>query len=138
MSILTEGRHRGEFLVSEANGYRSRETGTLKSGENLPAGRVLGQITATAKFVELDPSAGDGSEVAAGILYDNVDASAADTECVVIARDAEVRDGTGLTNELGTNFDGISWPSGITDPQKAQATSELAGLGIVIRSGGSN
>lgn len=142
MSIKTETPNRGEFLVSEANGYRSREARILASGENLPAGRVVGQITATQKYVELDPSASDGSEIAAGILYDNVDASAtgtnADTEATFLVRDCEVRDGTGLTNDLSTLFDSISWPSGITDPQKLTATNQLAGLGIILRTGGTN
>lgn len=45
MAAKTEGIHAGEFLSSEANGYRSRRTVTVKSGQNLGAGRVLGTIT---------------------------------------------------------------------------------------------
>ena len=51
---------------------------------------VLGKATASGKYKELDPAAVDGSEVAAGILYDAVDASAADAEGVAIVRLAEV------------------------------------------------
>lgn len=40
--VLTEGRRAGEFLVSEANGYRSREAGVLAAGQNLPSGALLG------------------------------------------------------------------------------------------------
>jgi hypothetical protein len=43
MSTKTEGKHCAEFLVSEANGYRSREAVTVLSGQNLNAGAVLGR-----------------------------------------------------------------------------------------------
>ncbi len=45
MTSFTEPRYTGEHIVSEANGARSREEGTLDSG-NLAAGTVLGKITA--------------------------------------------------------------------------------------------
>jgi hypothetical protein len=38
----------------------------------LSRGLVLGQITASGKLKEYDPTATDGSDVAVGILYDNV------------------------------------------------------------------
>jgi len=34
MTVYTEGRHAAEHIVSEANGTRSRETGTLLTGNN--------------------------------------------------------------------------------------------------------
>jgi hypothetical protein len=45
VSVKTEGKHAGEFLVSEAPGSRSREVVTVLSGQNLKAGDVLGRIT---------------------------------------------------------------------------------------------
>lgn len=48
MTEFTEGFHAGEHLVSEANGYRSREVGTI-TGADLAAGTVLGQISIGAK-----------------------------------------------------------------------------------------
>ncbi len=45
---LTEGQHHEEFLVSEANGERSRDLITLISGQNLSAGAPLGKITVGA------------------------------------------------------------------------------------------
>ena len=36
-ATLTEGQHTGEFVVSEANGTRSREKITVLSGQNLKA-----------------------------------------------------------------------------------------------------
>ena len=48
MTVLTEGRHPGEFLMTEANGQRSRENITIASGAGIIApGTVLGRITAS-------------------------------------------------------------------------------------------
>jgi hypothetical protein len=117
--MTTESRHPGEHIVSEANGARSREQGVLTSGENLEAGAVV--ATVGGKYVELDPAAATGAEVAVGVLFAAVDASAADADCLVHVRDCEV-DG----NALG-------WPAGITSGEIDTATAELAALGIIVR-----
>lgn len=121
MTIKTEGHHAGGFLVSEANKTRSRESITVASGEVLVAGAVLGQITASGLYVELDPDASDGSESAAGILFDAVDASGGDTSGVAIVRDAEVN-----ANEL-------TWPDALATDDQDTATGQLAALGIILR-----
>lgn len=214
MTTLTETRHAGEFLVSEANGCRSRESETLISGQDLEAGTVLASIesaqtaTATAdagntgdgtmgavtvtdakvgvhtltiiepgtnagdfmvedpdgenigtgtvgaaftggglsftlsdgatdfvsgdqftidvdagsgKFTQLNLTGTDGSQKAAGVLFDGVDATAGDKDCVVVIRDAEV------------NGAEVIWPAGITQGQKDTALSQLADLGIIVR-----
>lgn len=41
MASLSEGKHTGEFILSEANGDRSRENIIVLSGENLKAGHVV-------------------------------------------------------------------------------------------------
>ena len=47
MSIKTEGVHAGEFLLSEANGARSRENIVIVKGAGqLAAGTLLAMITA--------------------------------------------------------------------------------------------
>lgn len=119
MATLSEGRHRGEYLVSEANGHRSRETITLTMGQNLSAGTVLGVVG--GKHVQLDPQAVTGAEVAVAVLYDNVDATAADTPAVITARDAEVNGGE------------LVWPAGITELEKATAVGQLADANIIVR-----
>lgn len=48
MTVLTEGRHAGEFLVSEAEGTRSREQIVIGSGADLVPGTVLGRVTVGA------------------------------------------------------------------------------------------
>ena len=121
MPVLNEGRYAGEFLVSEGNGRISRDTMTVLSGEILDAAAVLGKGTASGKYKALDPAAVDGSEVAAGILYDAVDASAADAEGVAIVRLAEV------------NAAELVWPEGITAPEQTTALAELAALNIIAR-----
>jgi Bacteriophage lambda head decoration protein D len=42
---INENWHDGGFIVSEANGHRSRDQITVKSGAKLQAGTVLGKIT---------------------------------------------------------------------------------------------
>lgn len=95
MSIKTEGVHAGEFLLSEANGTRSREEITLAATTvDLPAGQLLGQLTASGHYVPYDPDSeadpADGSETAAAILWAPVGASTEAQRSVGIVRDAEV------------------------------------------------
>ena len=115
----TEGTHAGEFIVSEANGSRSREAGTLASGHNLAAGAVVGMIA--GEYVEYNNGNVDGSETAVGVLFDAVDASAAAADCVVIARDAEV------------NLAELVWEAGQDQAAQDAAVVELAAVGIIAR-----
>lgn len=117
---LDEGRHAGEFILSEASGSRSRENITIVSGQDLPAGAVLGKITTGGKYTALDQGAGDGSQAAAGILLDACDASAGDVAAAIIARDAEV------------NAAALEW--GTQSPTEVTTgLAELATLGIIAR-----
>lgn len=121
MTVFVEGRHAAEHLVSEANGTRSRDTVTLVAGVVYPAGAVLGKVAATGKFKLLSPAANDGSETAAAVLFDAVDATDADRTGVVNSRDTEVHGAA------------LSWPDGIGAPEKAAALGQLAAIGIVAR-----
>ena len=122
MGIYAEGKHTGEFIVSQANGARSRGTGTVLSGQTLEVGELVGIETASGKYVAYDPDDTiTGSDTVAGIAYAAVDASDADVaNAVFILRDAEVR-GSDLTYNEAV--------SGTT-------TTEVAGLkalGIIVR-----
>jgi len=117
--FATEGTHSGEFIVSEANGSRSRESAVVTSGQNLVAGAVVATIA--GKLVEFDDDASDGSETATGILLDAVDASSADADGVVIVRDAEV------------NVSEIVWESTQDATDILNGTADLLALGIVAR-----
>ena len=75
----------------------------------------------TGKYEEWDVANTNGSDVAAGILYDAVDASAADKAAVVIARDAEVVDAD------------LLWFTGATAGNKTTGKAQLATLGIIAR-----
>lgn len=120
MAVLTEGKHTAEFLVSEANGLRGRETATLITGQNLEAGTLLGKITLSGKVTRYNPLAADGSQTVSGILYDNVDATLADTKVVVVVRDTVVR-GSSLTYSAGADAAAI-----------LVANAGLKTLGIVL------
>lgn len=219
--VLNESRWSGEFLVSEANGQRSRDQVTLKqqsysppqvysqggtvlgvigvstaapsyaadSGNtgnftcsavvedagaqqgaytgvfvnathyilSDPAGREVGGVTATGVAfahgqltftitvgstpavagddftitVGANASAGlyaplglnntDGSQSAAAILFNTIDASAGNTKTTVISRAAEV------------NGSELTYPAGATANQIAAINAQLAAFGIIVR-----
>lgn len=112
---LTEARWTGEFLISEANGYRSREEVTIDASAGaMAAGTVLSKLTATGKYVAYDNVGTDGSEVAAAILYAAVHDSAADQKAVAFVRDCEVAE---------MRLTGID----------ATGKTDLAAVGIIVR-----
>ena len=117
MSTKSERTHDGEFIVSEANGYRSRDqvTVTVPNGEVYSPGLIL-MITAS-KYVART----DGSTAAKGILFeecDNTDGVApVDFTATIVNADAEV---------LGPSCDA----NGGTE---ATVLSELLALGIKVR-----
>lgn len=123
MTTFTEGRHAAEFILSEANGNRSRENGTVVSGQNLVAGRVVmdngsGKLTALTAA----GTAGDLDGTVLGILIEPVDASAGDVAAAYIARDAEVN-GNLITHPTESTGGG----------EQAASIAALAALGIIVR-----
>ena len=119
MAVITEGKATAEFLVSEANNTRGRETGTLIAGQNLEAGTLVGIITASGKYTQHAHGAADGSEVVAGIIYDNVDATAGDkVGTVFVTADSIVRESS-LVYSVGAAAGDIT-----------AANAELKALGI--------
>lgn len=120
---LEEKRGPGMFIVSEANGHRSREEIVVADSAVVEPGTILGKITASGKFVQADnvTPAADGSETAAGILYKRTDADGQDAEAVAIVRDAEV-----FRDEL-------VYPDGADQAQKDEIDADLLALGIVVR-----
>ena len=121
MPTLTESVHTGEFLVSEGNNSISRELIELAPNLTLLSGTVLGKDTASDIYKPVDPAADDGTQMAAGILWDHKTTDATGGEGVLIARLAEV------------DQERLIWPDGITDEQKATAVSELKALDIILR-----
>lgn len=91
MTILTQGKRTAEFLLSEANGQRSRAAVTLAIGaEALPPGQLLGFVSASGEFAPYTPGADDGSQTAVAVLYAGAPASAEAQPVTAIVLDAEV------------------------------------------------
>jgi hypothetical protein len=98
MSVKTEGKHKGEFLLSQAPGTLSMEAGVLSSGQDIEDGQVLKwsgtELIAAAGTIN---SADENTEDIAGIAFGNYDATsngpngAVDTPIVYVARLAEVK-----------------------------------------------
>lgn len=121
--IRTQGDRALAFLLSEAAGARSRDNITVASGAGvLPAGMVLGQVTASEKYVACNPTNSDGSEVAVAVLGYGVDATSADVEIMGITSDAEVK------------LPMLRFDASINTPaEQDTAIAELAAVGIKAR-----
>lgn len=127
MTILTEGSRKAEFMLSEANDWRSRDAGvvTVPANTTFEAGLVLGQQTSGLKFVRHDTDGtDDGRRTEAGLLFEplvNTTGSAVDFDAVVVVRDAEVT-GSQLTYEDGADAAAIT-----------ASNVALATLGLIVR-----
>lgn len=119
MTVKTEGFHAGHFIISEANGHRSRETVNIKSGEVLSAGAVISKHVATGRWQAYQND--ETSLGATAILFDNVDATDGVTKAVAIVRDAEV------------NYNDLQWESTEDTGDKDAAIVDLAAVGIIVR-----
>lgn len=123
MTTFTENAGNAAFILTEANGQRSRENGTLVSGQNLAAGAVLmdngaGKLTALTS----SGTSGDLDGAAVGILINATDATLGDVGASYIARDAEV------------NFKVLVHPPESTDGgEEAAVKATLKLLGIICR-----
>jgi hypothetical protein len=84
-------------------------------GDEITIDVILGEYAALA------PLASNGSQTAATVLFDRVDATSVEKDCVVTARMTTV------------NLGELVWPSGITEVQKRTAINQLKTAGIVPR-----
>lgn len=76
----------------------------------------------SGKYVQIEDAGTDGSEDAAGILYQNATApDGVDVQAVAIVRNAVV------------SANGIVWPSDFDANKKAAAIAQLGALGILVR-----
>lgn len=124
MAVLAEPLNLGDLLKYEAPNLYSRDRVTVASGQNLPLGAVVGIVTATGKFTQIDPSATDGTQVAAGVLLQACDATLADRDDgLIVARHAIVADHA------------LAWPEAITTAEKLAAIAQLKALGVLVRQG---
>ena len=122
MPSITEPKNLGDLLKYEAPNLYSRDRVTIASGQTLALGTVVGVVTATSKLKALDPAATDGTEIARGVIANDVDAALADRDDgLLIARHALVA------------RNALVWPSGITAELKAAAEAQLKAIGILVR-----
>ncbi|MGV0962008.1 MAG: head decoration protein [Limnohabitans sp.] len=124
MTAITNDLTLGDLLKYEEENLYSRDQVTVVSGQNLKLGTVIGRVSATQKIKALDPSATDGSEVAAGVVLQSIDASAAEkNNGLIVSRQAIVADHA------------LIWPAVITTEEKTAAIAQLEAIGILVRQG---
>ena len=122
MPSIIEPKNLGDLLKYEAPNLYSRDRATVASGQTLALGTVVGVVTATSKLKAFDPAATDGTEIARGVIANDVDAALADRDDgLLIARHALVARSA------------LVWPSGITAELKAVAEAQLRAIGILVR-----
>ncbi|WFP74506.1 head decoration protein [Mesorhizobium sp. WSM4906] len=128
LDIKTIGPRNLAFVLSEqeGNGEISREVVTILSGAGkLEPGSVLGQVTASKKYI-LSPNAQvvgkEGAETASAILAYEVDATSADVDAVVIKRIAAVKKSM-LIYDASVN----------DDTKKAAKLAQLVAVDIIAR-----
>lgn len=116
MAILTDAPHTGEYIVSEANGFRSREEVTVDATVGaMAAGTVL--VKSGENYVA---AAGVNAEA---ILYEGI-AAGETAKRTITARDSEV------------NLASLTFADGIAEADKTAAIAALAVNGIVTRKEG--
>ena len=123
-AVFTEPMNLGDLLKYEAPNLYSRDRVTVASGQSLPLGAVVGTVTVNGKYKQFDPSADDGTQVAAGVLLQACDAGLIDRDDgLVVARHAIVA------------HHALVWPASITDAEKSVAIAQIKALGILVRQG---
>lgn len=128
--IAPDGASLGRFLMGTGSGqsatFTSRQiTFTLTDATDFIAGNyfdvcVFNQL-AGGKAVAWDPTTFDGRHRVAGILFDAVNASSADTPGVAVTTQAIVRKSA------------LSWGASITAAEKDSAYKEMLALGLIAR-----
>lgn len=125
MTTLTEGRHAAEFVLSEANGQRSRASAAVTVGQTLVVGQIVqddGSGGLTAMTGSLDSLGALVAQAKGILLYAGASTSADIATVSYIARDAEVN-GNLLTFPTETS----------TGNERNLTIASLALLGIIVR-----
>jgi hypothetical protein len=129
--IAPDGKSIGRFLMGTGSGAAASFTSshvnfTLTDATDFIVGNYFNivvalPVAAAAKWVQWAPTAVDGSEYAAGVLWDYTDASSADKVCAAVVRLAEVKSGE------------LTWPATATAEQKLAGAAQLARCGVIVR-----
>lgn len=126
MSLHLDGPRAGHYIADEVSVELSRRVGVIASGSGVvKAGTVLAIDSTSGEFVPLNPGGSNDTDKAVGILYETVDATSGDETCVVSVALTAVNDAE------------LTWPTGISDEDKATAIAELRALDIAVLAGDS-
>lgn len=117
MTMTTESVYASEFLLSEANGYRSRAEGVVALSQTLLAGTILGRIDLGAATVTPTAHAGNTGTGSIGTVTAAAGAMAGDWEVVIV--------------EPGTN-------AGVFEVTRPDGTLDGTGTVAVAYNGGIN
>lgn len=120
-TVLTEGRHPAEMILSEANGQRSRGAALMLGPVTIRPGQVLRKVAATTDVAENYVVITANTQGDAIALYGCVTVTGENAAIAILMRDAEV------------NGHCIEYPSGYTDADKLAVMTKLATLGIIVR-----
>lgn len=133
MAVSTFGKRAADFLLSEADGARSRENGTLLNGETVVAGQVLGEVevgTASAAADAGNTGTGTfgaitvGAGAKAGVYHLEIIEPAANAGTFI------VEDPDGI--EVATGTVGVAFAAGGLGFTLGDATDFVAGDGFKI------
>jgi hypothetical protein len=117
-----DGMGDGAFMFGQFDPNLSSEQGTLAAtAVEVPAGTVLGKITATGLYTPLNPAAADGSQNWAGILYGRRRINTGTQRCAVVVR------------RQGVNGNLLTYLNAVTAAQKAAAEAQAAAAGVIVR-----
>lgn len=112
----------GHFLIGEYDPNLSGESIVLApTTVELPAGTVLGRITASGLYVPLAPTAVDGSQNFAGLLFGRRGISTGNQRAAAVVRKAVA------------NYNLLTWVVAATDPQRNTAIAAAATAHVMIR-----
>jgi hypothetical protein len=118
--VFHQAKRKSAHLISEMHGVSVDSV--LLSGGNFVSAEVLGKSADGTKFIKLslDAEAAEGKD-AVGVLYGDVDASAADAN------------GLAHTRVCAVSADRLVWPADITEQQKAAFIDQLVAATIIPR-----
>lgn len=122
MATTNEGGYAADVLVWFQPWY-SIDVVTIAAGADLKTGHVLGEVTASGKYVSSAPAAADGSETPVAVLIEDADAASADVTEVRVARRLATVNGTALIYDSTIN----------TAAERQTARDALAAAGIITR-----
>jgi hypothetical protein len=120
---IEENKNLGDLLKYETDKNYCREVVTVASGQNLKLGTVVGIKTATdeVKIASIASQETDGSDVAVGVILEDVDATGGAKKALMIARDAIIASGA------------VVFPNSASADQKKKIKKDLEARGLVIR-----